>query len=68
MEGLQQTDAVVSDMPVSVVNVTVILAGNSSLDLLTELSVFEGIYVSGIRVMPWNKDMELVHSERPRTK
>ena len=36
-------------MLVSVAYVRVILAGNSSLDLLIEPGVFEGVYVSGIR-------------------
>ena len=44
--------AVESDMLVSVVYVTVILAENSSLDLLTEPRVLEGVYVSGMSAMP----------------
>ena len=58
----------VSGMLVSVAYVTVILAGNSSLDLLTEPSVFEGVNVSGMRATPWNELVEPVCSERPRTK
>ena len=46
----------------------VILAGDSSLDLLTEIGVLEGMNVSGVSTMPWNKLVELVHSVRPRTK
>ena len=62
------TRAVESDMSVSVAYVTVILAGNSSLDLLTEPSVLKGMYVSGMSAMPWNEGMESVSSVRPRTK
>ena len=58
----------VSGMLVSVAYVTVILAGNSSLDLLTEPGVFEGVYVSGMRAIPWNELVESVCSERPRMK
>ena len=49
-----------SGMLVAVANVTVISAGNSSLDLLTEPGVFEGVYVSRMRAMPWNELVELV--------
>ena len=59
---------VVSDMSVSVAYVTVILAGNSSLDLLTEPSVLEGVYMSGMSATPWNEGVESVSSVRPRTK
>ena len=55
-------------MLVLVANVTVISAGNSSLDLLTKPGVFEGVYVSGMRATPWNELVEPVCSERPRTK
>ena len=58
----------VSGMLVSVAYVRVISAGNSSLDLLTEPGVFEGVYVSGMRATPWNKLVESVRSERPRMK
>ena len=58
----------VSGMSVSVAYVTVISAGNSLLDLLTEPGVFEGVNVSGMRTMPWNEFVEPVCSERPRTK
>ena len=60
--------AVESNMLVSVAYVTVILAENSSLDLLTEPRVLEGIYVSGMSAMPWNEGVEPVSSVRPRTK
>ena len=55
-------------MLVSVTYVTVILAGNSSLDLLTEPGMFEGVKVSGMRTTPWNELVEPVCSVRPRTK
>ena len=57
-----------SGMSVSVAYVTVISAGNSSLDLLTKPGVFEGVNVSGMRATPWNEFVEPVCSERPRTK
>ena len=57
-----------SDISVSVAYVTVILAGKSSLNLLTEPSVFKGMYVSGMSAMPWNKGVESVSSVRPRMK
>ena len=57
-----------SGMLVSVAYVTVILAGNSSFDLLIEPSVFEGVNVSGMRMTPWNELVEPVRSVRPRTK
>ena len=57
-----------SGILVSVAYVTVILAGNSSFDLLTEPSVLEGVYVSGMRMTPWNELVEPVCSVRPRTK
>ena len=62
------TRAVESDILVPVVYVTVILAGNSSLDLLTEPSVLEGMYMSGMSAMPWNEGVEPVSSVRPRMK
>ena len=58
----------VSGMLVSVAYLTVISAGNSALDLLTEPGVFEGMSVSGMRMMPWNELVEPVCSVRPRTK
>ena len=57
-----------SGILVPVAYVTVISAGNSLLDLLTEPGVFEGVYVSGMRATPWNELVESVCSERPRTK
>ena len=49
-----------SGMLVSVAYVRVISAGNSSLDLLTEPGVLEGVYVSGMSATPWNKLVESV--------
>ena len=46
----------------------VILAGDSSFDLLAKVGVLEGVNVSGVSTTPWNKLMELVRSVRPRTK
>ena len=45
-----------------------ILARDSSFDLLTEVGVLEGVNVSGVSMMPWNKLVEFVCSVRPRTK
>ena len=59
---------VVSDMLIPVTDMAVILAEKSSLDLLTEPGVLEGINMSGMSMMPWNEDVEPVCSERPRTK
>ena len=52
----------------SISDMLVILAGNSSFDFLTEVGVFEGVSVSGVRATPWNELVELVRSVRPRTK
>ena len=49
---MRVTRVVESGMLVSVTYVTVISAGNSSLDLLTEPRVFEGVYVSGMSATP----------------
>ena len=57
-----------SGMLVLVAYVTVISAGNSSLDLLTEPGVLKGVYVSGMRATPWNELVESVCSVRPRMK
>ena len=46
----------------------VIFAGDSSFDFLTEVGVFEGVNVSGVRATPWNELVEPVRSVRPRTK
>ena len=54
------TRAVESAILVLVAYVTVISAGNSLLDLLTEPGVFEGVYVSGMSVTPWNELVESV--------
>ena len=68
MEGLWRVGVMESDMLVSVAYVTVILAGNSMLDLLTEPGVLKGVYMSGMRAMPWNELVKLVCSVRPRIK
>ena len=47
---------------------TVILAGDSSLGFATEVGVFEGVNVSGVRAIPWNEFVEPARSVRPRTK
>ena len=65
---LRAVRAVESDISVSVVYVTVILAGNFLLDLLIEPSVLEGVYMSEMSATPWNEGVELVSSIRPRTK
>ena len=59
---------VVNMVSISVIDGAVILAGNSSLDFLAEVGVFEGVNVSRVSTMPWNKLVELVCSVRPRTK
>ena len=52
----------------SISDMLVILAGDSSFDLLTEVGVFEGVNVSGVRAIPWNELVEPVRRVRPRTK
>ena len=47
---------------------TVILARDTSLDLLAEVGVFEGVNVSGVSTIPWNELVEPVRSVRPRRK
>ena len=47
---------------------TVIFAGDTSLDLLAEVGVLEGVNVSGVSTIPWNELVEPVRSVRPRTK
>ena len=59
---------VVDIASISDIDGAVILAGNSSLDLLTEVGVFEGVNVSGVRTTPWNELVEPVRSVRPRAK
>ena len=55
--------ASISDMDVAVVG-----AGDTLLDLVAEECVLEGVNVSGVRTTPWNELVELVRSVRPRTK
>ena len=52
----------------SISDMAVILAGDSSFDLLTKVVVFEGVNVSGVRTTPWNELVEPVRSVRPRAK
>ena len=59
---------VVDMVSISDIDGAVILAGDSSLDLLAEISVLEGMNVSGVSTTPWNELVELVCSVRPRTK
>ena len=59
---------VVDMASISDIDGAVIFAGNSSLDFLAEVSVLEGVNVSGVRTTPWNEFVELVRSVRPRTK
>ena len=59
---------VVDMASISDIDGTVISAGDSSFDFLTEVGVFEGVNVSGVRTMPWNELVEFVRSVRPSTK
>ena len=59
---------VVDIASISDIDRTVIFAGDSSFVLVTEVGVFEGVNVSGVRAIPWNKLVEFVRSVRPRTK
>ena len=59
---------VVDMASISDIDGAVVLTGNSSLDLLAEVGVFEGVNVSGVSMTPWNELVEFVHSVRPRMK
>ena len=59
---------VVDIASISDIDGAVVFAGDSSLDFLTEVGVFEGVNVSGVRTTPWNELVEFVRSVRPRTK
>ena len=59
---------VVDMASISDIDGAVILAGNSSLDLLAEVGVLKGMNVSGVSTTPWNELVEPVRSVRPRTK
>ena len=59
---------VVDMASISDIDGAVVLARDTSLDLLTEICVLEGVNVSGVSTMPWNKLVELVRSVRPRMK
>ena len=52
----------------SISDMFVILAGDTSLDLLAEVGVLEGVNVSGVSTTPWNELVILVRSVRPSTK
>ena len=52
----------------SISDMFVILARDSSFDLLAEVSVLEGVNVSGVSTTPWNEFVILVRSVRPSTK
>ena len=53
---------------ISDIDGTVISTGDTLLDLVAEVGVLEGVNVSGVSTIPWNKLMEPVRSVRPRTK
>ena len=55
--------ASILDMDVAVVG-----AGDTLLDLIAEECVLEGVNVSGVSTIPWNELVESVRSVRPRTK
>ena len=55
--------ASISDMDVAVVG-----AVDTLLDLVAEECVLEGVNVSGVSMIPWNELVELVCSVRPRAK
>ena len=52
----------------SISDMLVILAGDTSFDFLTEVSVFEGVNVSGVSPTPWYELMDPVCTVRPRAK
>jgi hypothetical protein len=55
---------VIGDLSIS--DVHMIGARDTSLGLDTEGIVFEGMNVSGVSTMPWNEVIEVVCSVRPR--
>ena len=55
--------ASISDMDIAVVG-----ARDSLLDLVAEECVLEGVNVSGVSTTPWNELVEPVRSVRPRAK
>ena len=55
--------ASISDM-----DITVVGARDTLLDLVAEERVLEGVNVSGVSTIPWNELVESVRSVRPRTK
>ena len=59
---------VVDMASISDIDGAVIFAGDSAFDFLTEVGVFKGVNISGVRMTPWNEFVEFVCSVRPRTK
>ena len=59
---------VVDMASISDIDGAVIWAVDSSLDLLAEVGVLEGVNVSGVSMIPWNELVEFVRSVRPRAK
>ena len=59
---------VVDMASISDIDGAVIFAGDSSFDFLAEVSVLEGVNVSGVSMTPWNELVEPVRSVRPRAK
>ena len=55
--------ASISDMDIAVVG-----ARDTVLDLVAEECVLEGVNVSGVSTIPWNELVEPVRSVRPRAK
>ena len=55
--------ASISDMDIAVVG-----AVDTLLDLVAEERVLEGVNVSGVSTIPWNELVESVRSVRPRAK
>ena len=55
--------ASISDMDIAVVG-----AMDTLLDLVAEEGVLEGVNVSGVSMTPWNELVEPVRSVRPRAK
>ena len=49
-------------------DIAVVGAGDTLLDLVAEVCVLEGVNVSGVSTTPWNELVEPVCSVRPSTK
>jgi hypothetical protein len=50
----------------SISDVCIVTAGDTSLGLNAEGIIFEGMNVSGVSTTPWNEVVEVVHSIRLR--